>query len=235
MENITESFKEALLPHKGLVIYQGDTAGLYVESFDFSLAGNPINFHPLTELESKALGETLFPVSDSKGFLYIKGLIPSELLHINTSHQGCAVWQTGIRKIPLFFKDQLGIPSGLAYVPPLLWKATKKTLYVFALPDKKRPGLQTQLYRAPFFNIHDDGEVCMGDVTVNIADDCALDSFIAQWERYFFTSYFSHLIGSKCPVTGNIVQLWKGLVQTGNRFPVERLIQSSRTLKSLLT
>jgi len=135
----------------------------------------------------------------------------------------------------MFFVESLGIPNGLASIPPLLWKASKNTLWIFAMDTKSEINEQTQLYCAPFFNLYADGRVCMGTVAVNIKSDCPLEEFTALWERYFFKSYFSHLISDKNPVKGNIIQLWKNLVGSRKKFPIKSLLKNGLTIKKLLS
>lgn len=236
MENITRLFKEVNQPAKGLVIYKKDgLSGCYVEAFDFSVRGVPINFHPLSDREYAGLAELLYATDDQRGFLHMDGIIPESVLVRNDGLNGYAVWYTKPRKAPLLFIEELGIPSGAAYMPPLLWKASRTKLYLHALASERRPSVRTRLYKAPFFNIHDDGQVCMGDVLITIDSQCSLDNFIQQWEAYFFGSYFSHLLGETSPVSGNIVQLWKKLVECGEKFPVKRLLSSKNDIKTFLS
>jgi len=90
------------------------------------------------------------------------------------------------------------------------------------------------LYFAPFFNIYEDGRVCMGSVNINIKNSASVEEFTRAWEDYFFNSYFSHLLGQNSPITGNCVHLWKDLIQTGKPFPKEVLKKKNKTLKNLL-
>ena len=55
-----------------------------------------------------------------------------------------------------------------------------------------------------------------------------------KWEDYFFNSYFSHLMYGHNPIRGNCVNLWKELIETGNKFPNKELKKSNKTLKNLL-
>ena len=57
---------------------------------------------------------------------------------------------------------------------------------------------------------------------------------MAQWEGYFWNSYFSHLMNDFNPVTENIVQLWQAQVKTDNPFPVHILKPNNQTLQNLL-
>lgn len=85
---------------------------------------------------------------------------------------------------------------------------------------------QTLLYHAPFFNLYNDGRVCMGTVKVDIKADCHLEDFMQSCEQYFFNSYFSHLIGNASPVKENIIQLWQKLVGSDKPFPLKSLLKN---------
>jgi len=74
----------------------------------------------------------------------------------------------------------------------------------------------------------------MGTVRVNITESARLEDFMAQWESYFWNSYFSHLMNEFNPVTENIVQLWQGQVTTDSPFPVQLLKPTNFTIQNLL-
>jgi PRTRC genetic system protein B len=169
-----------------------------------------------------------------KRFLNPKGLLTPKILYINPDKHGFAVWQTAPQEVNLFFAKTLGITCGKAKVPALIWKATKDNLFIYALKEEKKPSEKTILYHAPFFNIYQDGRVCMGTVDIEINHKCFLEEFIQQWEEYFWNSYFSHLIDGYSPVKANIVQLWQGQVNSGKDFPKEVLIKNGKTIKDLI-
>ncbi|MEH3112188.1 hypothetical protein [Pedobacter terrae] len=78
------------------------------------------------------------------------------------------LWYTKAHQRQLYFVNDLGIPNEVAQVPPMLWFANKNSLSVFALATDRRPTEKTPLHYAPFFNIYEDGRVCMGTVTIDI-------------------------------------------------------------------
>src|SRR5690606_23979117 len=127
----------------------------------------------------------------------------------------------------------LGIPNGIAQVPPMLWVADKNSLSVFALATNRRPTEKTLLHYAPFFNIYEKGNVCMGTVSVEIKNSASVEEFIQAWEDYFFNSYFSHSLSADLTKT-NIVNLWKDIINTDKPFPIEILKKNNKTLKNLL-
>lgn len=237
--DITENFGTLYHPKSALVFYQsnGLDKEVYVEHFDMDKNGTPVNAHPLTEREAGALAKALTTEKQKQSaFLKSEGILPTNILHINPSRDKEAViWYTKAQKRTLYFVDGLKIPNGTANVPPMVWQATKNSLRVFALASGRRPTEKTPLYFAPFFNIYEDGRVCMGSVTINIKNSTSLEEFTHAWEDYFFNSYFSHLLGSRSPIKGNCVSLWKDLIETGNSFPMEVLEEHTTTLKNLLS
>jgi PRTRC genetic system protein B len=237
MNNITALFEDLYLPEKALIVYRSlnpETPQVYVESYDMDTNGCPVNAHPLDIAESVLLAQALDSSEELKrDFLTPKGLLPEKVLYINPAFNGYAIWYTPPQAVNLFFADNLSIPNGKAKVPAMLWKADKNKLYLYALKTAKKPNEKTPLYHAPFFNIREEDNVCMGTVDIAIDCKCCLEDFIRQWESYFFDSYFSHLIAIN-PVSCNIVQLWQQQVGSDRDFPNEVLKKHSKTIKDLI-
>ncbi|WP_175579916.1 PRTRC system protein B [Chryseobacterium aureum] len=224
-------------PKSALVFYESldKNSTVYVEHFDMDRAGNPINAHPLSVNEAKALAKGLqIDEEKSNAFLKPNGVLPTHILHINPSQNGSVLWYTRSKKQQMHFVSNLGIPNAKAHIPAMLWYADKENLSVFALKDNRRPSEKTALHYAPFFNIYENGVVCMGSVDINIKNSVSVEEFIEAWENYFFNSYFSHLLNNYNPIKGNCVSLWKKLMETGEVFPVEVLKKNNRTLRHLL-
>jgi len=235
MKDITQSFGTVYRPIKALVVFNDDKKNTYVESYDMDENGCPVNAHPLTVGESVKLAKAL-DTSDAlqRNFLKPAGLLPSNVLYINPDHNGFAVWHTPKQRVNLLFVERLKIPNGIASIPALLWKASKDNLYIYALADNTTVSEHTALYNAPFFNLYEDGKVCMGTVKINIPSDCLLEEFIALWQNYFFNSFFSHTLGGRSSVKGNIIQLWQSLIGKRKSFPAEVLLQKKLTVKQIL-
>ncbi len=160
--------------------------------------------------------------------------MPTNVLHINPNlDKGTVLWYTKAQQRQLYFVDGLDIPNGMAQVPAMLWLASKSSLTVFALANDRRPTEKTPLHYAPFFNIYEKGNVCMGTVSIDIKNSASVEEFIQAWEHYFFNSYFSHSLCENL-TKKNIVTLWKDLVHTNKPFPKEALKKNSKTLKNLL-
>lgn len=77
--------------------------------------------------------------------------------------------------------------------PPLVFVASQRQLHVFALLADERPGFETELAYAPYFNVSGGHQVCLGSMetpkTVKPQDT-------AGWTRAFFASEFTHFSGS---------------------------------------
>lgn len=239
INNITSSFGTLYHPKAALVFYEAkaENTNVYVEHFDMDRNGIPVNAHPLTEREANALAKALqIEKNKDKAFLKSNGILSTNILYINpNTDSGAVVWYTKGQRRQLYFASNLDIPSGRAYVPSMVWYANKNNLWVFALASDRRPTEKTPLYFAPFFNIYEEGRVCMGSVTISIKNSASVEEFTKAWEDYFFNSYFSHLLENYNPITGNCVNLWKELIQTEKTFPNEVLKKNNKTLKNLLS
>lgn len=237
MKNITSDLGQLYHPVKAFVVYQENTdKNVYVESYDMDKEGYPVNAHPLSLGESNALSKALDTSEELKSnFLKPKGLLPKNVIYLQPDSNGFAIWHTPAQRVNLFFVENLGIPNGTACIPPLLWKASKTALWLYALESDKEINEETPLYHAPFFNGYNDGNICMGTVKINIEPDTHLQDFITLWQKYFFNSYFSHNIGETSPVKGNSIALWQKLVNTKKQFPVKSLLKNGQTIKKLLS
>lgn len=236
MKDITQDFAALYYPKSALVFYQttGKNNDTYVEHFDMDKNGMPINAHPLTVQEANRLAKALKTTKEEKEpLLKPQGILSNQVLYFEPTGNK-VVWFTKAKQREMYFIEGLGIPKGSANVPPMLWVASRNGLSVFALPSNKRPTERTQLCNAPFFNIYQDGSVCLGTVDVPIKKTASLEEFIDEWEGYFFNSYFSHLMNNHNPIKGNCVSLWENLIATDEAFPMEVLTQSNFTLKDIL-
>ena len=235
--DITDHFGTLYHPKSALVFYEtkGTETDMYVEHFDMDSNGMPINAHPLTIKEANILAKSLQTDEEkNQAFLKPKGILPTNILHINpNAGKGMVLWYTKAQQRKLYFVDSLGIPNGKTQVPPMLWLASKSSLTVFALSSDRRPTEKTPLHYAPYFNIYEKGNVCMGTVGIDIKNSASIEEFIKAWEHYFFKSYFSHSLCENL-TKKNIVNLWKDLINTDKPFPKEVLKKSNKTLKNLL-
>ncbi|MCR8556478.1 prokaryotic E2 ligase family D protein [Mucilaginibacter sp. BJC16-A38] len=182
-----------------------------------------------------ALNELLQATQELKGgYLKSRGILPSKVLYVNYGTNGYALWYTPPKETNLFFVDSLNIPSGKAKVPAMVWKASADKLMVYAVKGKTKPNGQTVLHHAPYLNIYNNGNVCMGTVKIDIGRNACLEDFMSQWENYFYNSYFSHSINGGSSTKTDTKELWRTLMETGKDFPLDELRKNGLTLKQLI-
>ncbi|MGE6397362.1 PRTRC system protein B [Chryseobacterium scophthalmum] len=234
MEDITNSFETYFEPTCALVFYQskGCYSDTYVEYFDME-NGVPINPHPLSVNEGKRLATALQVDEENVNLLKSDGIVNSNLLSFDAK-SATVVWYTKAQFRELFFNNNLGIKSGKAHIPPMVWIADREKLHLFALATGRKPSVNTPLFYAPFFNIYEDGSVCMGTVDISLTETGSVNELMNHWESYFFNSYFSHLMADHNPVNGNCVILWENLIDNNKLFPTEMLVKTSKKLKDIL-
>ncbi len=116
--------------------------------------------------------------------------------------------------------------------PALLFLLRSGQLSLRALAQSKRPTSETELFRAPYWNVSDSGSVCLG--STQVPDSTALDS-INRWEKSFFESEFTHPNGTRRLVDHpkGFAGLWTELKDQA-RFPARYLATAEETLTQFL-
>jgi len=141
-------------------------------------------------------------------------------------------WWTPRRRRPMFFENAEGKAqklNGKAFPqPPLVWRVALGDLKIRALCENKRPDAQTTLAVAPFWNLSDDGRVCLGSMR---CPESASVASIEAWEKGFYESAFTHAnVGRLTRHEGGHDALWGELEGRRRRFPAGTLIQLPQTL-----
>ena len=155
---------------------------------------------------------------------------------------GRMIWWSAPTQRPLFFKKSDAMTStftasAVCPVPGLVWMLKNTSLYVFAVAGNERPGKETALFQAPFFNVWATGEVCVGSAT---PPSRAAQQDPAAWEGMFFGSNFTQpnindrnrLVKAASPVA-----FWKKLVnakQAVEKFPDKALVSLPLKVEDLL-
>ncbi len=166
-----------------------------------------------------------------------QGLLPWNLLRHTP---GELLWHCPSRIEPIFFQTNQGelnaISGQRVRHPHLLFHVTRKSLHVAALPSDQRPTLQTELLRAPYYNVSAEGLVCQGSMTGPRENR---PEAIAQWEAAFFHSAFTHPQGGAFQITSHPnghSGLWlEQAAKPCAEFPVEHLVPMKMTLSQWLT
>jgi PRTRC genetic system protein B len=141
-------------------------------------------------------------------------------------------WWTPRRLHRMFFENAEGkaqqLNGKLFPQPPLVWKVAHGELKIRALCENTRPKAQTMLAVAPFWNLSDDGTVCLGSM------HCPESASVASkeaWERGFYESAFTHAnVGRLTRQQGGHDALWAKLAGRRRPFPMDSLICLPQTL-----
>jgi PRTRC genetic system protein B len=143
-------------------------------------------------------------------------------------------WWTPAAVRPMFFRagSELEGVSGKRFPhPALLFAVCSNVLYVRALSASRRPGPDSKLAAAPYWNIDSNGAVCAG--TMRTPKSLTVTS-IAAWQQAFFQSEFTHPGGGGrlTKRRGGTTALWKSMAGK-ERFPISMLIEQE-TLEQYL-
>jgi PRTRC genetic system protein B len=217
---------------EALLVYEGSNNECFVSRHAVSKTkagrGTPILLpaQPLT----KAFLESLV--------LSLGGSGEDEVLPPNILAKGSRMiaWWTPSRHRQMFFSSgdpEIKKLNGKMYPhPPLVWLVRNCNLSVRALIDNGRPDRDTALAVAPYWNISDQGLVCLGDAMTPTTT--RVDS-LEGWEKGFFQSKFTHSnIGRATRHEGGFAGLWKELADKEHLFPKDALIQLPQTLESFI-
>jgi PRTRC genetic system protein B len=142
------------------------------------------------------------------------------------------MWWTPTQRRQMFYENPEGRSAelnGFTYPqPPLVWRVANGELNIRALTEDKRPDGDTKLSIAPYWNLSEDGRVCTGSMR---RPENASVSAIADWERGFYESAFTHAnVGRLTRHEGGFRELWRGLINSSLPFPPETLIALPQTL-----
>lgn len=144
--------------------------------------------------------------------------VPPGLRHIAFR---CAQWQPNER-------------AGTLPHPGLVFLCDKQRWMVWAVKGRCRPTPETILWRAPYFNVYVDGNICRGNIT--LPNTNSFDN-IAQWNDAFFRTYFTHsnTPGNLLDYTGGAYAFWRDMLDRPvPRFPNSVLVRLGMRLKDII-
>jgi len=141
-------------------------------------------------------------------------------------------WWTPAQRRQMFYQHSEGKAADLNGrifpQPPLVWRVADGQLRIRALAENKRPVAETKLAVAPYWNLSDNGAVCLGSMR---RPESASVAVISDWERGFYESAFTHAnVGRLTRHTGGFEGLWSSLTGKRRLFPSETLIVLPQTL-----
>lgn len=112
--------------------------------------------------------------------------------------------------------------------PALVWRVTRRSLWVRALGKSERPAAETKLLVAPYYNINHEGHVCLGNM--RIPATAGLET-ITEWERGFYESAFTHTLERKLTtLREGFTAMWARAARQDAVFPVNLLVDAKQSL-----
>jgi len=145
-------------------------------------------------------------------------------------------WWTPRRVRRMFFENTEGkaqrLNGKIFPQPALVWRVAQGDLKIRALCANKRPNAKTTLAVAPFWNLSDDGRVCLGSMR---CPESAAVASIGAWEQGFYESAFTHAnVGRLTRHEGGHDVLWAERAGGRRPFPTDALIRLPQTLAEFI-
>ena len=161
------------------------------------------------------------------------GFIAGHLLYgVNKPGKTIVMWYRPEMKRSLNFSTALKINDAPVMVPPTLYVLLNNNLYVYALMEGQRPDLKTKVYKAPFFNIYDDGRVCMGTAHTGRLKAKTYEGEAERYERAFYLAEQNGGTSTNnCKTPLN--QLWPKLIKSKGPFPVKDELKEHASYKTV--
>jgi len=223
---------------EALLVYRTDR-----ESYRSKGPGSFVTKHPVTlnvqGVPSLGAGTPLGKSDITDLLKQLQGSISVEFLPVNVlaRTQESIVWWSPAAVRPMFYAKEKGrevaLLSGKRFPQPgLVFRAQPGNLDVRAVACHDRPGPDTPLRRAPYWNVNEQGDVCLG--SARVPREAAVES-LPRWENAFFESEFTHPNAAKklTEHPGGFIGLWTSLIGK-RRFPVEHLADAQETLSQFL-
>ncbi len=225
INGITKEILTNLQPQMAIIVYS-ENERYYLERRDIT-GGRMAAGIPLTE-ECLVRMLEVISISNSDTAYHI---IPPGMLYADSRFgRQKYVWYRKPETRHLYFGKQIGIPDGEMMVPGLVYMVNNDSLHVYAFTGKEP---KDKLFNAPFFNIYDDGRVCLGSAKADYPAQNTFVNIINYWESLFWKSEFVHLIGNN-PVKGNLAVITKECIIEKKKFPEKVLLPAKTKLKDLL-
>lgn len=224
-------------PSMAIVVYQDKSQyspRCFLEKREIRLIGDKFTLMAPVPMADETLKEIAKAYMKTRtAGISFGGLIAPHLLFCqNKAGSTIVVWYRPAMPRSLNFSASLGIKNAREVkLPATLWAVHNKTLYIFSLMDDDRPNPSTKLYNAPFFNIYEDGNVCMGTAKVGQPTK-TFESEAERFERAFFLAEQNGgQSDGRCKSTLRV--LWNGLIKSKGAFPSKKELIQHKKFKTL--
>lgn len=221
-----------LYPVQVITVYS-DKAGyqFYLENRDIKTIKGKATLMAPVALADDVLKSIARSYTQNNSFVMEMGgeIAPHLLYAINRPGKTVVVWHRPAMKKSLNFSASLKI-KGDSYVtvPATLNIVIDNELFIYALMDDSRPTNATKLYNAPFFNIYDNGRVCLGTAHVGKIKAKTFEKEADRFERAFYMAEQNGGNSSNNCKTP-LPDLWNRLIKKPSAFPSKtELIQHTK-------
>jgi PRTRC genetic system protein B len=173
-------------------------------------------------------------IKDAGAEMGFAGLIPGHILYgANGIGFSIVIWYRPAMKRTLNFSASLGIKGeSTVYVPATLYLVHNKSLYVFSLMTDERPDTKTKLYNAPFFNIYDGGNVCLGTAPIGQHKRKTYEEESQRFERGFYMAEQNGgNVEGRCKTP--LAKLWSQLIKRKVKFPSKTELVQHKQFKTV--
>ena len=213
MNSRTEILTQTYKPEMAITVYKSGLSQYYLESHQISEDGRIMAGRPLLQDTIQAMVDVMF--DERKNTQAIGGIIPDNLLSYQLLPGGKykVVWFRPAEVRVVHFSEALRIPTGKAKVPAMIYCTDGRSMDVYAMKQDARPKENSLLYNAPFFNVNDQGDVCLGSAKVKKPTDKTYSAMMKYWEDLFWLSEFTHVNGNDKKTTTPLADLWRGIMK----------------------
>jgi PRTRC genetic system protein B len=128
--------------------------------------------------------------------LKLRGLLPDSMLFYQPGLSSRFMWYLEPQQYHITFISSVGIPTGNYQMPGLILAVSGKSMYIWAYKGTGKPKADTEIFHAPFYNVYESGNVCMGTVSES-RKKFFLDEELDRWQRRFFGGRFTEAHGEK--------------------------------------
>jgi PRTRC genetic system protein B len=234
----TELMLSTFSPQLAIMVYKCKTKeDYYLESHQINDSGQIMEGKPLLQETMQGIVDVFF--DERQGMTRMKGMLPENILSFELKPGGDykMMWHRPAEIRVLHTAPQLKLPVNKTWVPAMVYVANRKNLSVCAVKTNSRPKENTRLYKAPFFNVSDDGRVCLGNAQMKKPKENSYAAFMQYWEDLFWLSEFTHLNDSGKTKT-DMHKVWLKLLKSKTKLKwndVDELIAyQNKSFKHLL-
>lgn len=238
----SSTINRRLLPKKVIVIYNDDNersnyssaSNYFLECRDIKRTSDKYEIGAPVPLAENVLKDIAMTYMKKNPFAIEFGGLISEHILFGSSVPGRTIvmWYRPSMERVLNFSKSLGIKQKSAVnVPATLYLLINGTMYIYAMMSSERPTLSTKLYNMPFFNVYEDGNICLGSAKVGTKKARTYELEAERFERGFYMAEQNNICNtsSKTPLE----KLWAQLIKSKAPFPCKKELIQHKKYKTL--